>query len=210
MVQFATPRTTEVEPLSHYSVDARNVTLTLTRSGDPTHLLIVEFWTGSGDSDNMGVANIDYTNTSGTVEFPPGVMSASLHVALLANHQRQHDFTFSVHIRKPASASLPLIGSISVATVEVINHNILGPFFPDRPRVVSGQHPQWKEDELSAYTPLLCVTVSWGDGCGRTHAGELSLNDLDRAVAQLHLIVLHKHCYCVCCRIAPEHCGSLG
>ena len=168
-VQFASPTTREVEPLSHYSVDARNVTLNLTRSGDPTQLLIVEFWTGSGDSDNMGVANVDYQNTSGTVEFPPGVLSANLHVALLANHQRQHDFTFSVHIRKPALASLPLIGAVSRAVVEVSNRNILGPFFPDRPRVTSSRHSQWKEDVLSAYTPLLCVTVS-KKGCSKTQA----------------------------------------
>ena len=168
-MQFASPRVREKEPLSHYSVDARNVTVTLTRSGDPTQLLIVEFWTGSEDSDDMGVANLDYQSTSGTVEFPPGVMSAHLHVALLANHQRQHDFTFLVYIRKPASASLPLIGSVSVAEVEVLNHNILGPFFPDRPRVVSSQHPRWQEKELSAYTPLLCVTVRETDAAAAGH-----------------------------------------
>jgi len=169
-VQFASPTIIEEEPLSHYSVDARNVTVTLTRSGDPTQLLIVEFWTESGDRDDRGVANLDYQSTSGTVEFPPGVMSAHLHVALLANHQRQHDFTFLVNTRKPASASLPLIGSVSVALVVVLNHNILGPFFPDRPRVASSQHPRWQEKELSAYTPLLCVTVRETDACMQQQA----------------------------------------
>lgn len=149
----------EVEPLSNYSVDAKNVTLTLIRSGDPTQLLIVEFWTGSGESDNAGMANVDYQNTSGTVEFPPGAMSAKLHVVLLSNHQRQRDFSFFVHIRKPSQATLPLIGNISVAQVEVLNRN-LGPFFPDRPRVVSSRHPLTLKDVLSAYSPLLCVTVS--------------------------------------------------
>lgn len=149
----------EVEPLSNYTVDAKNVTLTLNRSGDPTQLLIVEFWTGSGEGDSAGVANVDYQNTSGTVEFPPGVMSAKLHVVLLSNHQRQRDFSFLVHIRKPAQAILPLIGDIGVAQVEVLNRN-LGPFFPDRPRVVSGQHPYTLKDVQSAYSPLLCITVS--------------------------------------------------
>ena len=157
-VQFASPYTMEVEPLSNYSVDAKNVTLTLNRTGDPTQLLIVEFWTGSGENDNAGVANIDYQNTSGAVEFPPGVMFAKLHVALLSNHQRQQDFSFVVHIRKPSQATLPLIGAASVARVEVINRN-LGPFFPDRPRVVSARYPHTLKDELSAYSPLLCVTV---------------------------------------------------
>ena len=158
-VQFSNRNIVETEPLSQFRPDARNVTVWLVRSGDPSIPFRVQYFTENGKGDNVGVAGADYESVRGIAEFDSNVMSVRIDIKLLSNHQKDRDFQFLVRVQRLPNATGPLLGSNTSVAVHVNNHRLKGAFFPEQPRIVSRDNYSVR-DTLSAYKPLLCLTVS--------------------------------------------------
>jgi hypothetical protein len=156
-VQFSNRNIVETEPLSQFRPDARNVTVWLVRSGDPSIPFRVQYFTENGKGDNVGVAGADYESVRGIAEFDSNVMSVRIDIKLLSNHQKDRDFQFLVRVQRLPNATGPLLGSNTSVAVHVNNHRLKGAFFPEQPRIVSRDNYSVR-DTLSAYKPLLCLT----------------------------------------------------
>jgi Ca2+-binding RTX toxin-like protein len=87
----------------------QNVTYTVTLSGDSTETVTVQYAT----VNNTAIAGSDYTTTSGTLTFAPGVTSQDIIIPILNNSLNEAQETFNLTLSSPTNAQL---GTATVTT----------------------------------------------------------------------------------------------
>ncbi len=73
----------------------------VTRSGDLTPEVLVDYATQDGSGPNGAHAGIDYMATSGTLDFAPYQITATIAVTIIGNNVFQADKTFTVSLSHP-------------------------------------------------------------------------------------------------------------
>ena len=92
-----------------------SVTVTVTRTGTTTGTSTVAYAT----SNSTATAGSDYTASSGTLTFAPGVTSQTFNVPILDDGITEGNETFTVTLSAPVAATL---GTITAATVTVTDN----------------------------------------------------------------------------------------
>ncbi|MCO5797318.1 MAG: S8 family serine peptidase [Dolichospermum sp. LBC05a] len=87
----------------------QNVTYTVTLSGDSTETVTVQYAT----VNNTAIAGSDYTTTSGTLTFAPGVTSQDIIIPILNDSLNEAQETFNLTLSSPTNAQL---GTATVTT----------------------------------------------------------------------------------------------
>jgi subtilisin family serine protease/Ca2+-binding RTX toxin-like protein len=87
----------------------QNVTYTVTLSGDSTETVTVQYAT----VNNTAIAGSDYTTTSGTLTFDPGVTSQDIIIPILNDSLNEAQETFNLTLSSPTNAQL---GTATVTT----------------------------------------------------------------------------------------------
>ena len=105
----ATITITDDDPTPSLAVNGANLTetsanlnFTVTLSGQSSQTVTASYAT----SDGSATAGADYTSSSGTVTFAPGVVSQIISVGILADTISEYDETFSVTLSSPSNATL--------------------------------------------------------------------------------------------------------
>ncbi|MFN7525805.1 MAG: S8 family serine peptidase, partial [Aphanizomenon sp.] len=80
----------------------QNVTYTVTLSGDSTETVTVQYAT----VNNTAIAGSDYTTTSGTLTFAPGVTSQDIIIPILNDSLNEAQETFNLTLSSPTNAQL--------------------------------------------------------------------------------------------------------
>ncbi|QSV65196.1 MAG: S8 family serine peptidase [Dolichospermum sp. DL01] len=88
---------------------SQNVTYTVTLSGDSTETVTVQYAT----VNNTAIAGSDYTTTSGTLTFDPGVTSQDIIIPILNDSLNEAQETFNLILSSPTNAQL---GTATVTT----------------------------------------------------------------------------------------------
>ena len=81
---------------------AANLNFTVTLSGQSSQTVTANYATADGSA----TAGNDYTSSTGTVTFAPGVVSQIISVGILADTTNEYDETFSVTLSSPSNATL--------------------------------------------------------------------------------------------------------
>ncbi len=84
------------------NTDPQNVTYTVTLSSTSTQTITVQYATANGTA----IAGSDYTSTSGTLTFNPGVTSQVINIPILNDSLNEANETFSLTLNSPTNASL--------------------------------------------------------------------------------------------------------
>ncbi|MFM6140039.1 MAG: S8 family serine peptidase, partial [Sphaerospermopsis kisseleviana] len=90
----------------------QNVTYTVTLSSASTETVTVQYAT----VDNTAIAGSDYTTTSGTLTFAPGVTSQVINIPILNDDLNEADETFTLTLSSPTNANL---GTTTTATTTI-------------------------------------------------------------------------------------------
>lgn len=162
VVEFLTGdnRVIEVsEPLSNSPLDSSPFTLMLLRTGDTTIPSTIAYST----VNQSAISDRDFVPNSGTIVFEGGDTSAEIQLTILANHDLNKDTALIVKLFLPSNSTSGscVIGSAGNVTVVILNHVLLGPYFPGIPQLHN------IEDGVRVQTgglyydlPLACITVS--------------------------------------------------
>jgi Ca2+-binding RTX toxin-like protein len=84
------------------NTNPQNVTYTVTLSSTSTQTITVQYATANGTA----IAGSDYTSTSGTLTFNPGVTSQVINIPILNDSINEANETFSLTLNSPTNASL--------------------------------------------------------------------------------------------------------
>jgi len=84
------------------NTNPQNVTYTVTLSSTSTQTITVQYATANGTA----IAGSDYTSTSGTLTFNPGVTSQVINIPILNDSLNEANETFSLTLNSPTNASL--------------------------------------------------------------------------------------------------------
>ncbi len=79
---------------------------TVTRSGVTTGTQTVSYTTSNGSGAGAATAGVDYTSTSGTLQFTPGVVTLPINVATLTDVYYEGNETFSVTLSNAVGATI--------------------------------------------------------------------------------------------------------
>jgi hypothetical protein len=93
-----------------------SATVTVLRTGGTNTTVTVDYATADGSATNA----VDYTNTSGTLSFGPGVISRTITVPIINDADVDGDNDFSVTLSNPSAATL---GSATNATVTILDND---------------------------------------------------------------------------------------
>ena len=97
----------------------QNVIYTVTLSSDSTETVTVQYAT----VNNTAIAGSDYTATSGTLTFDPGVTSQDIIIPILNNSLNEAQETFNLTLSSPTNAQLGT--SITVTTItDTLTQNV--------------------------------------------------------------------------------------
>ncbi|MFN5066706.1 MAG: Calx-beta domain-containing protein, partial [Aphanizomenon sp.] len=97
----------------------QNVIYTVTLSSDSTETVTVQYAT----VNNTAIAGSDYTATSGTLTFDPGVTSQDIIIPILNNSLNEAQETFNLTLSSPTNAQLGT--SIAVTTItDTLTQNV--------------------------------------------------------------------------------------
>ncbi|MBD2568895.1 Calx-beta domain-containing protein [Anabaena lutea] len=84
------------------STSSQNVSYTVTLSNTSTQTITVQYATGDGTA----IAGSDYSKTSGTLTFNPGVTSRVINIPIVNNFINEANETFTLTLTSPTNASL--------------------------------------------------------------------------------------------------------
>jgi CSLREA domain-containing protein len=84
------------------NTNPQNVTYTVTLSKTSTQTITVQYATANGTA----IAGSDYTSTSGTLTFNPGVTSQVINIPIVNDSLNEANETFSLTLNSPTNASL--------------------------------------------------------------------------------------------------------
>ena len=94
------------------NTNPQNVTYTVTLSSTSTQTITVQYATANGTA----IAGSDYTSTSGTLTFNPGVTSQVINIPILNDSLNEANETFTLNLASPINASL---GTAKTATTTI-------------------------------------------------------------------------------------------
>jgi serralysin len=94
------------------NTNPQNVTYTVTLSNASTQTITVQYATANGTA----IAASDYTSTSGTLTFNPGVTSQVINIPILNDSLNEANETFTLNLASPINASL---GTAKTATTTI-------------------------------------------------------------------------------------------
>ncbi|MFN9616251.1 MAG: Calx-beta domain-containing protein, partial [Dolichospermum sp.] len=94
------------------NTNTQNVTYTVTLSKTSTQTITVQYATANGTA----IAGSDYTSTSGTLTFNPGVTSQVINIPILNDSINEANETFTLNLASPINASL---GTAKTATTTI-------------------------------------------------------------------------------------------
>ncbi|MFM6603070.1 MAG: Calx-beta domain-containing protein, partial [Dolichospermum sp.] len=94
------------------NTNPQNVTYTVTLSNASTQTITVQYATANGTA----IAGSDYTSTSGTLTFDPGVTSQVINIPILNDSLNEANETFTLNLTTPTNATL---GAAKKATTTI-------------------------------------------------------------------------------------------
>src|SRR5579883_1564356 len=103
----------------------------VTRSGDTTATVQVNYQTQDGTGANAAHAGVDYTATMGTLMFASGQTMATISVPILGNNIFQADKTFTVSLSNPQSSAVDFTPQQTFATGSMPSSVAVGDFNGD-------------------------------------------------------------------------------
>jgi hypothetical protein len=111
----ALPSLSFAEPLYAVDESSGTITITVTRTGDTSGAVSVDFATADGSA----VAGLDYTATSGTLNFAAGATSATFSVSVLGDSDFEGNETILLSLSNPSSGAE--LGAPSSATLTILD-----------------------------------------------------------------------------------------
>ncbi|MFM7577050.1 MAG: Calx-beta domain-containing protein, partial [Microcystaceae cyanobacterium] len=112
MVSIASSPQTIVEGSSNNQVVAYTVSL----NAPGTQTLTVQYATSNGTA----IAGSDYTSTSGTLTFAPGVTSQTINIPILNDAVSESDETFTLSLSNPSNGTLGSVTSIVTTITDTL------------------------------------------------------------------------------------------
>ena len=112
MVSIASSPQTIVEGSSNNQVVAYTVSL----NAPGTQTLTVQYATSNGTA----IAGSDYTSTSGTLTFAPGVTSQTINIPILNDAVNESDETFTLSLSNPSNGTLGSVTSIVTTITDTL------------------------------------------------------------------------------------------
>jgi hypothetical protein len=118
---FAPLPTVSIASMSALEGDSGNTpfVFTVTLSAPSAVAVTVGYATAAGTA----IAGTDYMDTSGTLTFPPGVISRTIAVQVMGDTQVEADETFFVNLSMPVNATL----AVAQATGTILNDDAIVP-----------------------------------------------------------------------------------
>jgi hypothetical protein len=103
--------------------NAGSITITVTRTGDTTGTVAVNFNTQNGSAQ----AGQDYGDTAGTLTFGPGVTSQTFQVPIIADTRTETNRSLNLQLSGPTNGAT--LGSQSSATLVIIDNDPVSDIF---------------------------------------------------------------------------------
>ncbi|MFM6267373.1 MAG: beta strand repeat-containing protein, partial [Dolichospermum sp.] len=99
------------------NTNPQNVTYTVTLSNASTQTITVQYATANGTA----IAGADYTSTSGTLTFNPGVTSQVINIPILNDSLNEANETFSLTLNSPTNASLGTSQTVTTTITDTLS-----------------------------------------------------------------------------------------
>ncbi|MFN9398502.1 MAG: beta strand repeat-containing protein, partial [Dolichospermum sp.] len=99
------------------NTNPQNVTYTVTLSNASTQTITVQYATANGTA----IAGSDYTSTSGTLTFNPGVTSQVINIPILNDSLNEANETFSLTLNSPTNASLGTSQTVTTTITDTLS-----------------------------------------------------------------------------------------
>ncbi|MFM5890240.1 MAG: beta strand repeat-containing protein, partial [Dolichospermum sp.] len=99
------------------NTNPQNVTYTVTLSNASTQTITVQYATANGTA----IAVSDYTSTSGTLTFNPGVTSQVINIPILNDSLNEANETFSLTLNSPTNASLGTSQTVTTTITDTLS-----------------------------------------------------------------------------------------
>ncbi|BAZ80882.1 putative peptidase [Sphaerospermopsis kisseleviana NIES-73] len=98
----------------------QNVTYTVTLSSASTETVTVQYATVG----NTAIAGSDYTTTSGTLTFAPGVTSQVINIPILNDDLNEADETFTLTLSSPTNANLGTTTTVTTTITDTLTADV--------------------------------------------------------------------------------------
>ncbi|RUS95515.1 hypothetical protein DSM107003_32180 [Trichormus variabilis SAG 1403-4b] len=102
------------------STSSQNVSYTVTLSDTSTQTITVQYAT----SDGTAIAGSDYSNTTGTLTFNPGVTSRVINIPIVNNFLNEANETFTLTLTSPTNASLGTKTSATTTITDTLTASV--------------------------------------------------------------------------------------
>ncbi|WP_196803177.1 beta strand repeat-containing protein, partial [Dolichospermum circinale] len=99
------------------NTNPQNVTYTVTLSSTSTQTITVQYAT----ANSTAIAGSDYTSTSGTLTFNPGVTSQVINIPILNDSLNEANETFSLTLNSPTNASLGTSQTVTTTITDTLS-----------------------------------------------------------------------------------------
>jgi serralysin len=99
------------------NTNLQNVTYTVTLSSTSTKTITVQYATANGTA----IAGSDYTSTSGTLTFNPGVTSQVINIPILNDSLNEANETFSLTLNAPTNANLGTTKTVTTTITDTLS-----------------------------------------------------------------------------------------
>jgi hypothetical protein len=98
----------------------QSVTYTVTLSNPSTQTITVEYAIANGTA----ISGLDYTATTGTLTFAPGVTNQSLNIPILNDNLNEADETFTLQLTAPTNAVLGVNSTVSTTITDTLTASV--------------------------------------------------------------------------------------
>lgn len=98
----------------------QNVTYLVTLSNASSQTITVQYFTANGSA----IAGSDYSSTTGTLTFQPGVTSQVINIPILNNSLSEADENFILSLRYPSNASLGTTTSVTTTITDTLTSSV--------------------------------------------------------------------------------------
>jgi virginiamycin B lyase len=172
LTSFESPVAFNASTYSVHEFDGA-LTVTVNRGGDTSGTVSVGYATGGGTA----VAGVDYTATSGTLTFGPGVTSRSFTVPILNPGRTSGSVTFDLTLSNPTGEGV--LATPSVAVVTITDHE-------PQPGQLAFSAPGYTVNESGGVFDLTVTRTNGSDGTVTvpyTVASGTAVNGVDYAAA---------------------------
>jgi len=102
------------------NTNLQNVTYTVTLSSTSTKTITVQYATANGTA----IAGSDYTSTSGTLTFNPGVTSQVINIPILNDSLSEANETFNLTLSSPTNANLGTTNTVTTTITDTLSASV--------------------------------------------------------------------------------------